>query len=359
MDFNNTFKDKRVFVTGHTGFKGSWLISWLHLLGAEIKGFSLASENDFDLYHAINGDTICSSTIGDIRDITHLKKTVLDFQPDFVFHLAAQPLVRLSYDIPIDTFSVNAIGTANVLDALRFLDKPCIAVMITTDKVYHNKETNYYYKEEDRLGGYDPYSASKAAAEIVIDSYRKSFFNPSNYSKHQKSISVGRAGNVIGGGDWAKDRIIPDIVRSLSGGEQIQVRNPNAVRPWQHVLEPLSGYLALAAEQLSDPIKYADAFNFGPHPADNLTVGEIVGEAINIWGSGSYYTPELKDAPHEAGLLQLDITKAIEILGWKPKYEAKVAINKTINWYKEYSKEKFVAIDYTKKQILEFINVQN
>ena len=348
------FKGKKVFLTGHTGFKGSWLLSWLHLLGAEIKGYALAPENDLDLYNQIKGDTLCNSVIADIRDLERLKKEVLDFQPDYVFHLAAQPLVRLSYDIPVDTFAVNAIGTANVLEALRFLLKPCIAVMITTDKVYHNQEEHYFYNEKDRLGGYDPYSASKAAAEIVIDSYRKSFFNPLQYSKHHKSISVARAGNVIGGGDWAKDRIIPDIIRALTNKETIQVRNPTAIRPWQHVLEPLSGYLTLAAKQSVDAVKFAEAFNFGPYPTDNLTVKEIVEEAIDIWGSGQYEQPILKDAPHEAGLLQLDINKAISVLDWKPKYLAKEAIEKTIDWYKAYQLNPDQSFNYTINQINEY-----
>ncbi len=201
MNLEQVFKGKKVFVTGHTGFKGSWLVAWLHLLGAEIKGYALAPENSHDLFHAINGNGLCESVIADIRDREKLKKEMLDFQPDYVFHLAAQPLVIQSYNDPVYTFEVNITGTANVLDALRFLEKPCIAVMITTDKVYHNYETGQAYKEDDRLGGYDPYSASKGAAEIVIDSYRKSFFNPLKYQEHQKSVSVARAGNVIGGGD--------------------------------------------------------------------------------------------------------------------------------------------------------------
>jgi len=329
------FKGKKVFLTGHTGFKGSWLLSWLHLLGADVKGYALALENDIDLYNQIKGDSICDSVIADIRDLERLKEELLNFQPDYVFHLAAQPLVRLSYNIPFDTFTVNVLGTTNVLEALRSLSKPCVAVIITTDKVYYNQEKHYFYNENDRLGGYDPYSASKAAAEIVIDSYRKSFFNPLHYSKHYKSISVARAGNVIGGGDWAKDRIIPDIIRALFNNEIIMVRNPTAIRPWQHVLEPLGGYLTLAAKQFIDPIKFADSYNFGPYPNDNLTVEQIVKESILIWGSGNYQQPVLNDAPHEAGLLQLDINKAISMLEWKPKFSADMAISHTINWYKE------------------------
>lgn len=353
-DFKGIYQNKKVFVTGHTGFKGSWLICWLHLLGAQIKGYALKPENNFDLYPTLKGDELCESEIADIKDAERLKKSILEFQPDFIFHLAAQPLVRLSYEIPLDTFSVNVNGTANVLDALRFLHKPCIAVMVTTDKVYHNQEKNYAYLETDRLGGYDPYSASKAAAELVIDSYRKSFFNPANYTKHQKSISVARAGNVIGGGDWAKDRIIPDIIEALSTKQMIKVRNPNAVRPWQHVLEPLSGYLTLAAKQTEQPTTLADAFNFGPYLEDNLRVEEIAAAAIKIWGEGSYEIMDVNQYLHEAGLLQLNITKTVNTLGWKPYFSAKEAIENTINWYISYTKDSSEIKHYTLNQIKKY-----
>lgn len=335
MNLQDTFTGKRIFLTGHTGFKGSWLLAWLHQLGAVAKGYSLAPQTPQDLYLAINGNDLCESVIADIRDAEKVKKEIISFQPDFVFHLAAQPLVRLSYEIPVDTFAVNGMGTAHVLEALRWLEKPCVAVMITTDKVYHNKEEHYFYKEDDRLGGYDPYSASKATAELIIDSYRKSFFNPNQYAKHGKSISVARAGNVIGGGDWAKDRIIPDIVRALSKGQPVLVRNPGAVRPWQHVLEPLSGYLTLAAQQVNDPAGFAGAFNFGPYTADNLTVGQVVTTAINCWGSGEMVTPAATESLHEAGLLQLDIHKSLSKLPWKPQWLANEAIKQTIQWYRD------------------------
>ena len=351
MHLDSIFRNKKVFLTGHTGFKGSWLTAWLNVMGAEIKGYALAPENEFDLYNAINGDQLCSSLIADIRDLERVKQEILEFEPDFVFHLAAQPLVLESYNNPVYTYEVNVTGTANVLDALRFLKKPCVAVMITTDKVYHNEETGRPYKEDDRLGGYDPYSASKAAAEIVIDSYRKSFFNPAKYNEHQKSISVARAGNVIGGGDWAKDRIIPDIVKALSAQQTIQVRNQKAVRPWQHVLEPLSGYLTLAAKQTENPVAFADAYNFGPYLADNLTVKEIVEEAINVWGSGNYEIPDLKNTAHEAGLLQLDITKAKEQLNWHPKYTATLAIDKTLSWYRAFNQNQVNALQMVKVDI--------
>jgi CDP-glucose 4,6-dehydratase len=331
--FSNTYKNKKVFLTGHTGFKGAWLLARLYQLGASVKGYALEPLTKQDLFYSIKGETICESVIADIRDKERLKKEILDFQPDFIFHLAAQPLVRLSYEIPVETFDVNVLGTANLLDAVRFLDKPCNIVCITTDKVYENKEWHYPYRENDRLGGYDPYSASKAAAEIAVSSYRSSFFNPKEYDKHQKSVAVARAGNVIGGGDWSKDRIIPDIVRALNDKKPIVVRNPNAVRPWQHVLEPLSGYLLLGVKMIENAIKYADAYNFGPYLEDTLTVENLVKIAIQQYGYGHYETPTQTNQPHEAGLLKLDINKAINELDWRPKWSANKAIEKTINWY--------------------------
>jgi CDP-glucose 4,6-dehydratase len=335
MDLKSIYKGKKVFVTGHTGFKGSWLITWLRLLDAQIMGFALSPENSFDLYDSINGDSFCKSVISDIRDFEKLKSEILSFKPDFIFHLAAQPLVRTSYDNPMYTFEVNVQGTVNVLDALRGYDRPCIAVMITTDKVYDNLEDGHYYCETDRLGGYDPYSSSKACAELVIDSYRKSFFNPNQYPLHKKSISVARAGNVIGGGDWSKDRIMPDIVRALQSGNSIELRNPQSVRPWQHVLDPLHGYLVLAANQVLDPVKFADVYNFGPEPFDNLTVEELTKEAIRIWGKGMYRKEIANKKNHEAGLLHLDIQKAKKNLQWKPLHNSSEALAKTISWYKE------------------------
>jgi CDP-glucose 4,6-dehydratase len=331
--FTNTYQNKNVFVTGHTGFKGSWLISWLHLLGARVKGYALAPQHEKDIYNLIEGDTLCENVTADIRDHNRLQQEICSFEPDFIFHLAAQPLVRLSYEIPTETFDINVMGTVNVLEAARLLDKPCCVICITTDKVYENQEWHYPYRENDRLGGYDPYSASKAAAEVVISSYRSSFFNPETYAKHQKTIASARAGNVIGGGDWSKDRIIPDIVRALQAKETIMVRSPKAVRPWQHVLEPLSGYLMLGAKMSENPTKYAQAWNFGPYIQDTLTVEELVQMAIQQFGYGKYETPTLTEQPHEAGLLKLDITKSIEELGWKPKWDARQAVEKTIEWY--------------------------
>jgi CDP-glucose 4,6-dehydratase len=349
------YQNKKVLVTGHTGFKGSWLIKMLSLLGAQIKGYALAPENDFDLYHVINGDKICDSVIADLRDRDALKKAVLDFEPDFIFHLAAQPLVRLSYEMPSETFEVNAIGTANLLDAVRLLKNACSVVLITTDKVYHNNEWEYPYRENDRLGGYDPYSASKSCAELVIDSYRNSFFNSSNYAEHKKAIAVGRAGNVIGGGDWAKDRLVPDIVRALINSKPVIIRNPASVRPWQHVIEPLTGYLILGKKIAEEPLIFAQAFNFGPHVNDALPVLNMTELAIDAWGSGSFLKQTDPKQPHEAGLLRLDISKTMLELRWFPKYNAYQAIKATMDWYQYYQNQPDTIGKYMENQIIDYL----
>lgn len=357
MNYNHLshyYQGKKVFLTGHTGFKGSWLLQWLYLLRAEVAGYALEPETEHDLYRVIGGDSFCRSIIGDVRDKERLQKALIDFEPDFVFHLAAQPLVRLSYQIPSETFAVNAIGTAHLLDAVRLLEKPCTVICITTDKVYENKEWPYPYRETDRLGGYDPYSASKACAELVIDSYRNCFFNPKDYPIHQKSLASARAGNVIGGGDWAKDRIIPDIVRSLNEGEPIQVRNPAAVRPWQHVLEPLGGYLHLGAKMANDPLRFAGSWNFGPVAEDNLTVEKLVKTAVSVWGKGKYEKLELHGTLHETSLLKLDISKAVNDLGWKPKLSAHSAIVKTLEWYECYFFNPEHSVELIEKTIKEY-----
>ena len=356
QELKKSYQGKKVFISGHTGFKGAWLLKTLHLLGAEIKGYALEPKTPDDLYNLIKGDSICNSTIADLRDKKVLTKSILDFQPDFIFHLAAQPLVRLSYEIPSETFEVNAIGTANILDSVRLLKKKCSVVLITTDKVYHNNEWEYPYRENDRLGGYDPYSASKACAELVIDSYRNCFFNSSNYDNHQKGIAVARAGNVIGGGDWAKDRLIPDIVRALIKKEEIVIRNPNAIRPWQHVLEPVIAYLTLGMHLHQNPSKFGNAYNFGPFAEDSLPVQEMLNLSINYWGSGKFKVEQAKNQPHEAGLLKLDISKAIKELGWKPKLNASSAVKMTMNWYKDFYTQPKQIKNITIQQILTFLS---
>lgn len=351
-----TYQGKKVFLTGHTGFKGAWMLKTLSLLGADVKGYALAPQTKDDLFYLINGDTICTSVIADLRDKKRLEEEMVDFQPDFIFHLAAQPLVRLSYEIPAETFEVNVIGTANVLDGVRLLVKPCTVVLITTDKVYHNNEWIYPYRENDRLGGYDPYSASKACAELVIDSYRNSFFNIKTFDTHQKAIAVARAGNVIGGGDWSKDRLIPDIAKALALETPVVIRNPDSVRPWQHVLEPVMGYLLLGVNLAAEPIQFSQAYNFGPHLSDALSVEEMLKLAINSWGSGSFKVQKEENQPHEAGLLKLDISKAISELKWQPKMNAEKAVSMTMYWYREFAKNRNEINGFTELQINLFLD---
>ena len=349
------FSNKNVFVTGHTGFKGSWLLCILKQLGAKVKGYALAPETDENLYCIVNDEgTLCESILRDIRDGEGLKEEILSFQPDFIFHLAAQPLVRYSFKEPLETFEVNTMGTANLLDALRSLQKKCSVVVVTTDKVYLNIESHMAYTESDRLGGFDPYSTSKAMAELVTSSYRDSFFNIKGVDEHQKSICTARAGNVIGGGDWSKDRIIPDIVAALAAGNAVQVRNPDAIRPWQHVLEPLFGYLLLVAHLSDSPKEFSGAWNFGPMPGDQLTVAELVNKAIFAWGSGEMTIIKDLTAVHEAGLLKLDIGKAIKCLSWKPLLDADTAVQWTIDWYKQDEKGRK---EFTYQQIDQYMRL--
>ncbi|MDE3185323.1 MAG: CDP-glucose 4,6-dehydratase [Bacteroidota bacterium] len=330
------FSDKKVFVTGHTGFKGSWLLSILKTFNSRVKGYALAPSHFTNLYSIVNNDDrLCKSVIHDIRDEKKLQEEIIDFAPDIIFHLAAQPLVRYSYAHPLETFKVNTIGTANVLNACRYLDKKCSVIIVTTDKVYENTDQDYAYKELDRIGGCDPYSASKAAAEIVTNSYRESYFNLKNIGVHNMAIATARAGNVIGGGDWSNDRIVADIVKALQKNQKIPIRNPNSIRPWQHVLDPLFGYLYLAQNLHNLPEKYSGGWNFGPLENDTYSVKELVEKAIGIWNSGSYEIISEDNAPHEAKLLKLNINKSLEVLNWKPLLPAATAIEWTIDWYKK------------------------
>jgi CDP-glucose 4,6-dehydratase len=329
------YSGKKVFVTGHTGFKGAWLMAVLHRLGARVKGYALAPEYPEGLFNVLEPMNLAESVIADIRDVERLRKELREFKPDYVFHLAAQPLVRRSYEIPAETFDVNVTGTANLLEAVSRLDNECRVIVITTDKVYENRETNMPYREEDALGGYDPYSASKACAEQVVTSFRHSFFNPLAVAAHRKAVASARAGNVIGGGDWSRDRLIPDIVRSLAAGTAIEVRNPASVRPWQHVLEPIAGYLRLGGLLAEQPAVYGRAYNFGPRPEGHLKVQELVETAITLWGCGAWKDISLAESPHEAGLLILDISRAGRELGWIPKLDARTAIQWTLEWYRQ------------------------
>lgn len=343
------YAGKKVFLTGHTGFKGTWLLQMLHMLGANVKGYALAPEKSNDLYHQVEGDRLCySSVIADICDKQKLQTELVRFEPDFVFHLAAQPLVKRGYDLPSYTFMVNAQGTAHVLDAMRNLQQRAVGVMITTDKVYDNPERGEPFAEDDKLGGYDPYSASKAAAEIIIDSYRRSFFNPAQYERHGKAIAAARAGNVIGGGDYSDDRIVADIVRAITFGETVGLRNPESVRPWQHVLEPLVGYLQLGAKMWEEPTAYATAYNFGPNPADMLTVRELTEVFLKHYGTGAWKDTSDSKAVHEAKLLLLNSEKAKRELGWTSVLDAITAIQWTAAWYAD---KQTAAADKCKQQI--------
>ena len=349
-----TYQGKKVFITGHTGFKGAWLLKILNLLGAQIEGYALAPQTKNDLFHLINGNQLGNSVIHDIRDKAFLINAVNDFQPDFIFHLAAQSLVRVSYQITDETFEINVMGTNFLLEAIRGLEKKCHTIIITTDKVYENLESSISFNEFDRLGGYDPYSASKACVELLVDAYRKSFFNPDQYSIHQKSIAVARAGNVIGGGDWSTDRLLPDIAKCMGKQLPVFIRNPSSVRPWQHVLDPLMGYLWLGKCIEEDPITFSQAYNFGPLPEDTFTVEAMVKKAISYWGEGSYEIVSSNEQPHEAQLLQLDISKAIHTLHWIPKFNAEQAIKMTIDWYKAFYVQPSEMADFTQSQIVSF-----
>lgn len=351
-----TYQGKKVFVTGHTGFKGAWLLQILNFLGAQIQGYALAPNNKNDLFHLINGNQLGYSVIHDIKDKAFLIKTVVDFQPDFIFHLAAQPLVRVSYQIPDETFEINIMGTNFLLEAVRRLEKKCHTIIITTDKVYENFESTIAYNEQDRLGGFDPYSASKACVELLVEAYRKSFFNQDKYSIHHKSLAVARAGNVIGGGDWSTDRLFPDIAKSIGHKLPVLIRNPSSVRPWQHVIDPLMGYLYLGKCLEADPKAFSQAYNFGPFPKDTFTVEAMVQKAINFWGEGSYEIVSTNKQPHEAQLLQLDISKAIHSLKWVPKFTADQAIKMTVDWYKFFYEQPSNIGDLTRNQIASFFD---
>ena len=336
MSFAHIYRGKRVLLTGHTGFKGAWLAEWLISLGAEVTGFALPPPTTPSLFEQLGLGSRLRHIEGDIRDLAAVQAAVYACKPNFVFHLAAQPLVRLSYSLPVETYATNVMGTVNILEAIRLAGLPCSVVAITTDKCYKNKEWVHSYREEDPMGGYDPYSSSKGAAELVIASYRSSYFSaPDSPVK----LASARAGNVIGGGDWALDRIVPDCMRSLSSGTPIPVRNKVATRPWQHVLEPLSGYLWLGAclhnSQLSAfSSQLSCAFNFGPALASNRTVAELVQEILKHW-PGQWDDQSDPHALHEAKLLNLATDKAHHLLGWSPAWGFEKTIAQTVNWYRE------------------------
>ena len=350
--FSETFKKRTVLITGHTGFKGAWLTLWLESLGANVIGYSLDPPTEPSFFHETGLSDRITDIRGDISDQEHIFKVIEEYKPGFIFHLAAQPLVRSSYKNPVDTFRINIMGTATVLEAIRISERPSVCICITSDKCYENREWDYAYRENDPMGGHDPYSASKGAAELVIAAYRRSFFSRNNQGP-TCSVASARAGNIIGGGDWAEDRLVPDCVRALATGEKIRIRNPTAVRPWQFVLDPLSGYLWLAAKMKEDPRLYADAWNFGPCYANNVNVKTLTELLIHQWGSGEWEDVSQPDdhSVHEAEYLKLDIAKAMTKLGWKPVYNLKNTLQKTVDWYKNYYHKKTDPDDFSLGQI--------
>ncbi len=332
---NSFWHGKRVLITGHTGFKGSWLACWLQHLGAEIYGYSLIPPTYPSHYELLNLDI--HSTIGDIRDLDALKTAISNAKPEIIFHLSAQAILRLSYKEPVNTFSTNVMGTLNVFEACRASSEVRAIINVTSDKCYENRELERGYHENDRMGGYDPYSASKGCSELLTSSYRNSYFNNERYGKdHNILLASCRAGNVIGGGDWAIDRLIPDIMRGASSNSSVEIRNPHFTRPWQHVLDPLSGYLQLGQKLLEGETWFAQAWNFGPDNTENLTVKEVVEQLKQNWDRINYRLAENTNSPHEAKLLKVNSSKATEILGWQPVWNSQTSIEKTVKWYKNY-----------------------
>ena len=340
----NFYKRKRVFITGHTGFIGSWLTKWLSMLDAEVCGYSLDPLSKPNMYDLLNLSDSVIDIRGDIRNREAIQKAILDFNPEIVFHLAAQPIVIDSYYYPVETFDTNVTGTVNLLNELRQVDSIKTIIVMTSDKSYRNNEWVYPYSENDILGGKDPYSASKSCQDVVVESFRESYF-----SNSEVGISSVRAGNVIGGGDWAPHRIIPDLVRGIVSGEKVKIRNPNSVRPWQHVLEPISGILSLA-ERMYNNVKFSGAWNFGPEQNTEISVKELAESFINIWGSGSYDIDEVQSYK-EANYLQLDVSKAKKKLNWTPRYNFSAALNETVDWYKEYYRNSATMNEKTEEQI--------
>jgi CDP-glucose 4,6-dehydratase len=350
------WKGKSVFITGHTGFKGSWLSIWLHRMDAFVSGYSLAPPtipNNFELT-GIENDII--SETNDIRDYSLLEKAIRINKPEIVFHMAAQPLVRRSYVDPVETYSTNVMGTVHLLEAVRKTGCVKAVINVTSDKCYENKEWIWGYRENDPMGGYDPYSSSKGCAELVNSAYLNSFFNSAEYGTHGVALASVRAGNVVGGGDFGEDRLVPDIVRAFSAGEPVNIRQPNSVRPWQHVLEPLSGYLMLAEKLYNEGEKYSGAWNFGPAEDSVKTVGWIVEKIADYWGESAKWTTDNGNHPHEAQFLKLDCSKARNLLGWKSIFSIEKTLEWSVDWYKIYCENSDLLREKTEEQITEYEN---
>ncbi len=332
---SNFWGGRRVFLTGHTGFKGGWLSLWLSSLGARVTGYALAPITTPCLYHQLGIDSlITKSIIGDIRDLAQLRAAMVDAQPEIVIHMAAQPLVRYSYVNPVETYATNVMGTVHVLDSIRSIPSVRSAVVVTTDKCYENKEWVWGYRESEPMGGYDPYSNSKGCAELVTSAYRQSYFSNLVSKGHGPALASARAGNVIGGGDWSQDRLIPDALKAFETKKTLMIRNPLATRPWQHVLEPLSGYLVLAQALYQEGPKFASAWNFGPRAEDTRSVKEVIDLLIKTLPAGGRWEQDQIEQPHEAHSLKLDCSKADQLLGWKPRWSLETAIQKIVDWQK-------------------------
>jgi len=327
------WQDKRVFLTGHTGFKGGWLALWLKALGARVSGYALPPASEPSFFEAARVDRALEHRIGDIRELSALRAAMRECRPDVVFHLAAQSLVRQSYADPVETYATNVLGTVNLLEAVRQEPSARAVVIVTSDKCYENRERAEPYAEGEPLGGHDPYSSSKGCAEIVTAAYRSSYFDPARHAGHGVALASVRAGNVIGGGDWAADRLIPDAARAADAGVAIRIRNPNAIRPWQFVLEPIHGYLMLAERLWSGGGAFAQAWNFGPDDADTRPVAEVMDRIVALWGGGLRWEPDRASHPHEATLLRLDSRKARAELGWRPRLGLQQALEWTVQWY--------------------------
>ncbi len=334
--FNGIYHKRKVLITGHTGFKGSWLSLLLHQLGADVYGYALDPPTKPSLYNEAKLEELITSKIADIRDLDTLQKFVLETQPEIVIHMAAQPLVRDSYKIPVETYSINVMGTVHLLEACRNTPSVKAVVNVTTDKCYENQEWHWGYRENEPMGGYDPYSNSKGCSELVTSAYRNSYFNPKDYDKHGVAVASARAGNVIGGGDWANDRLIPDFIKAITNGEKLLIRSPYAIRPWQHVLEPLTGYLTLAGKLFTEGAQYAGGWNFGPDDADARNVEWITKTICVLWGDGASFKVDNNPQPHEANYLKLDCSKAKAELNWIPKWNIQQALESVIVWNKAY-----------------------
>jgi CDP-glucose 4,6-dehydratase len=350
------WKDKTVLITGHTGFKGGWLCLWLQELGANVVGLALSPPTVPNLFEAARVCDGVRSIIADVRDASSVASAVARHQPEIVFHLAAQALVRYSYASPLETYATNVMGTAHVLDAVRKAGCAKVVVNVTSDKCYENREWVWGYRENEPVGGYDPYSSSKGCAEIVTAAFRNSFFNPADYSRHGVAVATARAGNVIGGGDWAEDRLLPDFVRAISRGQPMIVRNPAAIRPWQHVLEPLSGYLLLAERLWADGPVFSEPWNFGPDEGNAQSVETVVSSLVKLWGDGAQWRADKTGGhPHEATYLKLDCSKAKAKLGWRPRWNLDSSLAATVDWFKAYRAKRNMR-EFTVGQIRAYVD---